>query len=42
MSVAREGRTHAPQKSFNNHIGVPLTLARMPAATPVRASSRSA
>ncbi len=29
--LAREGRTHAPPKSFNNHIGVPLTLARMPA-----------
>jgi len=24
------GKTHAPVKSFNNHIGVPLTLARMP------------
>ncbi len=31
--LAREGRTHAPPKSFNNHIGVPLTLARMPAAS---------
>lgn len=30
---SREGRTHAPPKSFNNHIGVPLTLARMPAAS---------
>ncbi len=30
-SSPREGRTHAPPKSFNNHIGVPLTLARMPA-----------
>jgi UDP-N-acetylmuramoyl-tripeptide--D-alanyl-D-alanine ligase len=27
------GRTHAPEKSFNNHWGVPLTLARMPADT---------
>ncbi len=27
------GRTHAADKSFNNHWGVPLTLARMPAAT---------
>ena len=27
------GPTHAPDKSFNNHWGVPLTLARMPAAT---------
>ncbi|QCK86082.1 UDP-N-acetylmuramoylalanyl-D-glutamyl-2,6-diaminopimelate--D-alanyl-D-alanine ligase [Phreatobacter aquaticus] len=31
--LAREGQTHAPQKSFNNHIGVPLTLARMPASS---------
>jgi UDP-N-acetylmuramoyl-tripeptide--D-alanyl-D-alanine ligase len=31
--IARAGRSHAPVKSFNNHIGVPLTLARMPAAT---------
>lgn len=27
------GPTHAPDKSFNNHWGVPLTLARMPATT---------
>ena len=27
------GRAHSSVKSFNNHIGVPLTLARMPAAT---------
>ena len=27
------GPTHAADKSFNNHWGVPLTLARMPAAT---------
>ncbi|SEQ40589.1 UDP-N-acetylmuramoyl-tripeptide--D-alanyl-D-alanine ligase [Faunimonas pinastri] len=27
------GRTHAPVGSFNNHWGVPLTLARMPADT---------
>jgi UDP-N-acetylmuramoyl-tripeptide--D-alanyl-D-alanine ligase len=26
----RQGRTHASVKSFNNHIGVPLTLARLP------------
>ncbi|MDX2159393.1 MAG: UDP-N-acetylmuramoyl-tripeptide--D-alanyl-D-alanine ligase [Hyphomicrobiaceae bacterium] len=26
-------RVHAPEKSFNNHWGVPLTLARMPADT---------
>jgi UDP-N-acetylmuramoyl-tripeptide--D-alanyl-D-alanine ligase len=31
--IALAGRSHAPVKSFNNHIGVPLTLARMPAAT---------
>lgn len=29
----RLGATHAADKSFNNHWGVPLTLARMPAAT---------
>ena len=27
------GPAHWPEKSFNNHWGVPLTLARMPAAT---------
>jgi UDP-N-acetylmuramoyl-tripeptide--D-alanyl-D-alanine ligase len=27
------GKTHAPVKSFNNHWGVPLTLARMPVDT---------
>ena len=27
------GRSHASIKSYNNHIGVPLTLARMPRAT---------
>jgi len=31
--IALAGRSHAPIKSFNNHIGVPLTLARMPATT---------
>ncbi len=31
--LSRCGATHAPEKSFNNHWGVPLTLARMPAAT---------
>ncbi len=31
--IALAGPSHAPVKSFNNHIGVPLTLARMPAAT---------
>lgn len=28
-----EGPTHASVKSYNNHTGVPLSLARMPAAT---------
>jgi UDP-N-acetylmuramoyl-tripeptide--D-alanyl-D-alanine ligase len=32
-ALATAGPTHAPEKSFNNHWGVPLTLARMPAAT---------
>jgi len=31
--LERVGATHAPEKSFNNHWGVPLTLARMPADT---------
>ncbi len=31
--LMRLGPTHAPEKSFNNHWGVPLTLARMPAST---------
>ena len=31
--LARNGATHAPEKSLNNHWGVPLTLARMPAET---------
>ena len=31
--LARAGRAHASVKSYNNHIGVPLTLARMPAET---------
>jgi UDP-N-acetylmuramoyl-tripeptide--D-alanyl-D-alanine ligase len=29
--LATAGTVHAPEKSFNNHWGVPLTLARMPA-----------
>lgn len=29
--LARQGRVFAAEKSFNNHWGVPLTLARMPA-----------
>lgn len=32
-ALSRIGPTHAADKSFNNHWGVPLTLARMPAAT---------
>lgn len=31
--LARVGQTHASEKSYNNHWGVPLTLARMPEAT---------
>ncbi|MEM1161311.1 MAG: UDP-N-acetylmuramoyl-tripeptide--D-alanyl-D-alanine ligase [Pseudomonadota bacterium] len=31
--LAAQGRTHAAVRSFNNHWGVPLTLARMPADT---------
>jgi UDP-N-acetylmuramoyl-tripeptide--D-alanyl-D-alanine ligase len=29
--LGAQGRVHAAEKSFNNHWGVPLTLARMPA-----------
>lgn len=32
-ALARIGPTHGADKSFNNHWGVPLTLARMPADT---------
>ena len=31
ISLNPQGRTHASVKSYNNHWGVPLTLARMPA-----------
>jgi UDP-N-acetylmuramoyl-tripeptide--D-alanyl-D-alanine ligase len=31
--LAPVGKTHASEKSYNNHWGVPLTLARMPADT---------
>lgn len=31
--LARAGRAHSSIKSYNNHIGVPLTLARMPRDT---------
>jgi len=33
LGLAAIGRTHAPVGSFNNHWGVPLTLARMPRET---------
>lgn len=33
LSLAAPGRVHAAGKSFNNHWGVPLTLASMPADT---------
>jgi len=31
--LSRAGRAHSSVKSYNNHIGVPLTLARMPRGT---------
>ncbi|MCM0019875.1 MAG: UDP-N-acetylmuramoyl-tripeptide--D-alanyl-D-alanine ligase [Tagaea sp.] len=31
LALGRQGATHAAASSFNNHIGVPLTLARLPA-----------
>ena len=31
--LERQGRTHAAEASYNNHWGVPLTLARMPVDT---------
>ena len=33
QGLSQAGRAHSAIKSFNNHIGVPLTLARMPADT---------
>lgn len=30
LALAEAGETHASEKSYNNHWGVPLTLARMP------------
>ena len=33
LCLARAGRTHASEKSYNNHWGVPLSLARMPVET---------
>ncbi len=32
-ALGAQGRVHAAEKSYNNHWGVPLTLARMPAAS---------
>ena len=32
-ALSAQGRTHAAEASYNNHWGVPLTLARMPADT---------
>ena len=33
LSIVAPGKVHASEKSYNNHWGVPLTLARMPADT---------
>lgn len=33
LGLSNQGRTHASEKSYNNHWGVPLTLARMPQET---------
>jgi UDP-N-acetylmuramoyl-tripeptide--D-alanyl-D-alanine ligase len=33
LCLATQGTTHASEKSYNNHWGVPLTLARMPKET---------
>ena len=33
LALSRSGRTHASSASYNNHWGVPLTLARMPGDT---------
>ena len=32
LALSLQGKTHAAEKSYNNHWGVPLTLARMPAS----------
>jgi UDP-N-acetylmuramoyl-tripeptide--D-alanyl-D-alanine ligase len=32
-ALGAQGATHASEKSFNNHVGTPLSLARMPADT---------
>ena len=36
LCLAEAGATHASEKSYNNHWGVPLTLARMPRAAALR------
>lgn len=33
VALSGQGKIHAAEKSYNNHWGVPLTLARMPAET---------
>ncbi len=33
LALSGQGRVHAAERSFNNHFGVPLTLARMPRDT---------
>ncbi|MEO1019816.1 MAG: UDP-N-acetylmuramoyl-tripeptide--D-alanyl-D-alanine ligase, partial [Pseudomonadota bacterium] len=33
LALSRQGETHATQGNLNNHIGLPLTLARMPKST---------
>lgn len=33
VALGKSGSVHASEKSFNNHIGVPLTLARLPKDT---------
>ncbi len=33
VTLSAQGKTHAAEASYNNHWGVPLTLARMPADT---------
>ena len=33
VALSMQGRVHAAEKSYNNHWGVPLTLARMPVGT---------
>ena len=42
LALAADGETHASAASYNNHWGVPLSLARMPRDARLRASSRSA